>query len=761
MFGILDETFDGDVIWMNLRSVLLVDDEQQILDTYRVILSGEERDHTLDELSAIVGLTDEPDVEEREVFKLIEATQGEEALEKQRQAMAEGSAPTVALVDMRMPPGINGLETSIRLRQQDPSIFIIIITAYSDVESDTMQLALQYDFMFLKKPVIPEELYQIVRNAANAYQSGERGMVKKELDPPLYLDDLRKQQVLLVDDEPMMLKLAEAILVQYLQVTVITASSGQEALQLAHNLHPDLILLDVKMSGMDGYTTCQALKAADTTKDIPVIFLTAQSGDEQVIKGFQMGAVDYVSKPFSKPILVARVSTHLNLYKQSRRLKMLSTTDSLTELPNRAAFETYLEMRLQSAAEEKEKREDGSIPPHSYFALLFIDLDRFKPVNDELGHEVGDQLLQAVAGRLRKNVREMDLISRIGGDEFVLMVGGDVTVEHVALVADNLVDVLCQPFHIEGHAIQIGASVGSAIFPIDAEDGETLLHHADMAMYEAKAKGRNCHVSFSSDFKQHLEQQEQLIRDLRVALEEGQFKLLFQPRFELESRKVIGVDALLRWNHPQRGLLEAKEFIDVLMEGRLGELAERSVLRMVCQQIKEWEERFGESPVITVNLSEDRFNLRDLDQHILNIVEEIGLSEKGMSALEFDVSEALLLKQPEFAMEQLQRLNQLGTKIVLGDACEKSLSIEWLIRFPLSGLKLSRSMVERIGDVQGEQVLKATLCVARELNYPVAAEGIESEVQLAFLQQVGCSAGSGYHLHTTVSGDEIAALISG
>ena len=259
---------------MNLRSILLVDDEQQILDTYRVILSGEEEDDDgLDELAAMVGLVDEtPDpATSREVFRLLEATQGEEALEKQRQALITGNAPAVALVDMRMPPGINGLETAIRLRQQDPSIYIIIITAYSDVESDTMQLALQHDFIFLKKPVIPEELYQIVRNAANAYQSAERDTIRKELDPPLYLDSLSQQQVLLVDDEPMMLKLAEAILVQYLQVKVITAHTGQEALQLAHNLLPDLILLDVKMSGMDGYTVCRALKSAENTKEIPVL----------------------------------------------------------------------------------------------------------------------------------------------------------------------------------------------------------------------------------------------------------------------------------------------------------------------------------------------------------------------------------------------------------------------------------------------------------------------------------------------------------
>ncbi len=745
---------------MNLRTVLLVDDEQPILDTYHAILADEEVEQELDDLAQLVGLIDEPDEEkeERETFRLIEATQGEQALEKQRQAIAAGNAPAVAVVDMRMPPGINGLETALRLRQQDSSIYIIIITAYSDVEEETMQLALQHDFLFLKKPVIAEELYQIVRNAADAYQSSQRNALRNELDAPLYQDSLRKQHVLLVDDQPMMLKLAEAVLVKYLQVTVSTAGSGEEALMSAHNSPPDLVLLDINMEGMDGYTVCQALKASEDTKEIPVIFLTAHSGEEQVIKGFQVGAVDYVSKPFSNPVLVARVSTHLNLYKQNRRLKMLSNTDSLTELPNRAAFETYLEMRLNDAAEAQASSGDGVIPKQNYFALLFIDLDRFKPVNDELGHEVGDQLLQAVAGRLRKSVREVDLVSRIGGDEFVLMMGGDVTVQHVALVADNLVDVLCQPFHIEGHAIQIGASIGSAIFPIDAGDGETLLHNADMAMYEAKSKGRNCHISFSTDFKQQLDEREQLIEELRVALEEHQFKLLFQPRFVLKTNDCVGVDALLRWEHPQRGLLDAHEFVEPLMQGRLGELAERAVLRMVCQQVNEWTDLLDRSPTITVKLSEERFQQRDLDQYVLDVASEVPLSGEQLSMLEFDISEALLMKQPEFALEQLQRLREIGVQVSLGDYGAGDSSPQWLIRFPLSGLKLNRTMIQQIGDSQMDQVLKMVLNAAAALDVPVTAKGIETLEQFEFLREAGCDIGAGYHLHAIVSSDEIATM---
>ncbi|MBT3719635.1 MAG: response regulator, partial [Gammaproteobacteria bacterium] len=440
---------------MSPRTVLLVDDEQQVLDTYRVILADENDTDDLDELAAIVGFEEESSsVVQKEIFNLLEATQGEEAVALQKQAIEAGEPPFVALVDMRMPPGINGLETAIRLRQQDSGIYIIIVTAYSDIGADTIQLALQHDFIFLKKPVTPEELYQMVRNAANAYVFEEEESETQGVDLKLYHEP-SKQRVLLVDDELMTLRLAEAMLTQNLPIEVITASTGQEVLRLAHELLPDLILLDVKMSGMDGFTVCRALKTTNDTKEIPVIFLTAQSSEEHVVRGFQAGAVDYVAKPFSQPILVARVSTHLNLYQQSRRLKTLSNTDALTELPNRMAFQTYLDMKVTEADEAKESEGDRYAQENYSFALLFIDLDRFKPVNDELGHEVGDKLLQAVAGRMKKNIRDVDLLSRIGGDEFVLLLGGSVNQQNVSLVADKMVHVLCQTFQIDEHTVQI------------------------------------------------------------------------------------------------------------------------------------------------------------------------------------------------------------------------------------------------------------------------------------------------------------------
>ncbi len=750
---------------MNLRTVLLVDDEQQILDTYRTILGGDERDADLDELASIVGLEDESSEgrgPQKEAFRLLEATQGEEALQKQREAISAGTPPAVALVDMRMPPGINGLETSIRLRQQDPSIhIIIIITAYSDVESHTIQLALQHDFIFLKKPVVPEELHQIVVNAANAYQLAISS-TRKEIDPPLYLDQMTQQQVLVVDDEPMMLKLAEAILLQYLQVKVITATTGQEALQLAHTLSPDLILLDVKMSGMDGYTVCRALKASDDTKDIPVMFVTAQSGDDHVIEGFNAGAVDYISKPFSKPILVARVSTHLSLYRNSRRLKMLSNTDMLTDLPNRAAFQTYLDMRLRDAdAASAGRREEDSIAGEpGHFALLFIDLDHFKPVNDELGHEVGDLLLQAVAGRLRKNVREVDLLARIGGDEFVLMLGGRASQEQVALIADKMVNLLCQPFHLDGgHTVQIGASIGSARYPEDAANGDELLRNADMAMYEAKAEGRSCHVSFSKEFEGLLTQREQLAAELRKAIEENQLDLLYQPIVRLESREIIGTDALLRWNHPVRGAVQASEFITVLMEGRLGEMAEDWTLRKTCRQLLEWHQNGGKTIPVNLGLSEERFNSNQLSQYISQLSSDEGLGSELLDQLVLEVSEELLMKHPDTSLHQLQMLNRIGARIILENFGSGRSSIRYLQKFPLNAVKLERSLVDQIGDPEADQLLIAALTLIRVLGYRAIAEGVESEAQLEFLLQQGCDCGSGDFLHPAQTGDEIAALL--
>ncbi|MBT3196570.1 MAG: EAL domain-containing protein [Gammaproteobacteria bacterium] len=748
---------------MMLRTVLLVDDERQVLETYRVILSEEEADEGLDELAAIVGIDEEKSettAHKQEQFHLIEATQGEEAVEKQRLAIEKGDAPYVALVDMRMPPGINGLETAIRLRQQDPSIYIIIVTAYSDVGADTIQLALQHDFIFLKKPVTPEELYQMVRNAANAYKgTDDETNTGVDLDRPLYQDQASRQKVLLVDDEPMTLRLAEAMLTQHLAVDVLTASTGQEALRVAHELLPDLIMLDVRMSGMDGFTVCRALKTTDDTKEIPVIFLTAQSSEEHVVRGFQAGAVDYVAKPFSQPILVARVSTHLNLYQQSRRLKMLSNTDALTELPNRMAFQTYLDMRLRDAAEAKEQEGDAFSSEAHEFALLFIDLDRFKPVNDELGHEVGDKLLQSVAGRMRKSIREVDLLSRIGGDEFVLMLGGGASQENVSLIADKMVHLLCQPFKIDEHLVQIGASIGSARFPQDAEEGEDLVKHADMAMYEAKAKGRNRHVPFSKDFEAYASEREQMAAELRTAIADEQMQLLFQPRLLLKTERIVGVDALLRWNHPERGVLEASQFIDLLMDGRLGEMAEHWIFKRVCQQLVAWGGQCGFVLPVTINLSEQRFNQKELVEQIVDVANSIGMPVEMLGMIEFDIREELLMKRPEFALEQLGKLQELGIRITLDNFGSGRSSISWLQRFPLTGVKLDRRLIQEIGEQKADEVLGAALSLIQALGYTTIAEGIETQPQLDFLTTKGCDSGLGYLLRGPITEKEIVSVL--
>ena len=745
---------------MGQQTVLIVDDEQRVLDSYRLILAPEEEDSKLTSLLQAVGAKVAPPEEKPRRFRVIESLDGEEALEKHLQECAAGRSPAVALVDMRMPLGIDGLETALRLRKQDAGIHIIVISAYSDVDSETIQLALQHDFLFMNKPVIPDELYHIVCSAADSYDQGRQHQLKKELSlGSLSLDESARERVLLVDDEPMILKLGKATLSKYLKVDVLMAESGEEALRLAEEQRPNLILLDIHMPNMDGLEVCRQLKAAQKTRDIPVIFLTADKTDQMVLDGFKAGAVDYINKPFSAPILIARVSTHLNLYRKSRRLEVLSNTDTLTELPNRAAFQTFLQMQMMELSAVPDQGRGREEAGNGHFTLLFIDLDHFKSINDEKGHEVGDQLLRAVAERLRKNVRDDDLVARLGGDEFVVMLLGALSAEDVAAVANKMITLLSQPFRLKHGTVHIGSSIGSARFPLDATEGEALLRYADMAMYQAKAQGRNCYIPFSNELEADLGRRMQRFNELTLAIEQEQLSLKFQPKMDLQSGEITGLDALLRWNHPQQGELSAEAFVDLLMEGNLGQRAERLILKQTCQQILHCAEHCAAPVEVTVNLSRDRFTFDEPERYILEVAEEVGLPEPLIGQLGVDIHESLLMESPELTLEKLQQLKAVGVRVYLDQFGSGCAAVTTLNKLPLDGIKLSRELVQQIGDPEAELVLKMTASMAHLLEIPLIAVGIESEQQSVFLQQIGCQEGVGFHFHPALDVQQLSEVL--
>jgi len=745
--------------------ILIIDHDPDIIESYSTMLNAEEDQSTalLNELSEIAGIL--PETASRPItpppsFDLITARQGEEGVLLHEQSIKSGTPVAMAFIDMRMPPGINGLETAIRLRKLDPLIYIVIVTAYSDFSRVEIQHSLDHDFLLLEKPVNQNEFIQIAINGCITWENNR--LQAETFDPATSQDrspssrnitlptaPLEDTHVLVVDDSPVNLQVVKVLLEKATPYRVTTCTSGREALQIANDEYPDMILLDVMMPEMDGFSVCKALKRNPNTEAIPVIFLTAMNNEEGILRGFEAGGSDFITKPFRKEILLARVATHILLHQKTQRMEALSNTDSLTGLPNRAAFQAHLEQRVEQVQRD----------PESGFALLFIDLDRFKPVNDELGHEAGDHLLKAVAQRLKDNTRQIDIIARIGGDEFVMMLHVNIEPEHVDVVAKKLVNALCEPFSFENHTVQIGASIGSALFPEHASNGEELVQHADMAMYAAKESGRNCHVPYNDELQKRATEQEKMEKELLIAIEEDQFALHFQPKQFLKSGTVVGVEALLRWNHPAKGLLMPAVFIRVLMQGELGRKAERWILRAVCRQIKSWSDQHGFALPISINLSDNQFHNPDLYDQIVRIASELKLPDGALSMVEMEIKEKTLMTAPDFTPVQLDRLDQLGIRITLDNFGAGRSSLALLHHFPLTSIKLSRQLIHSCLKSESCSLLDTAVSLIHNLGYTAIAEGIETQEQLEALQSAGCDSGLGYLLGHPVDEQDLLKLI--
>jgi diguanylate cyclase (GGDEF)-like protein/PAS domain S-box-containing protein len=426
------------------------------------------------------------------------------------------------------------------------------------------------------------------------------------------------------------------------------------------------------------------------------------------------------------------VSSDISRYKQyEARLAFLAHHDALTDLPNRFSFQTHLREALSRA------RRDGSV-----LALMFIDLDRFKIINDSLGHVVGDLALKAVAERLVGCVRPTDLVARLGGDEFVVVLDGVKSPQEAAKIADKLIAVLAKPFSLGGHQLSMSASIGISCFPQDASEADALLKNADAAMYRAKQLGRNACQLFCADMNANAVEQLVMTNSLRVAMSQQQFLLHYQPRMDLASRRVTGVEALVRWQHPELGLIAPAHFIPLAEEtGLIGDLGEW-VLRAACRQAKAWQGR-GLPPLrVAVNLSARQFRQPDFARQVAAILAETGLDS---SLLELEITESMVMQDLEKTRSILRELKALGIMIAIDDFGTGHSSLAYLKRFPVDYLKIDRSFVRDLpANHEDVAIAKAIIALGKSLDLCVIAEGVETPDQQSFLEQHGCDEAQGF-----------------
>ncbi len=672
--------------------------------------------------------------------------------------------------------------------------------------------------------------------------------------------------VLVADDDPVMRLLMLEMLGQ-VGLDGIEAEDGAQAVTYFQSMSPDLILLDVEMPNMDGFSACREIRRIETGAPVPIIMVTGGDDIEAVTNAYEVGATDFVSKPINWPILGHRVLYVLRASDAIVRLRMadahnravlaaipdtffrlnregfyldyepgnemqgqaagaafpteacvgkhitdvlpreiaerlleqmlgvldtqhirsvdyelehfgavhhfearlvatgasevlglvrdiserkrteeqirrLAYCDSLTGIPNRQAFLETLERELHRSKVGNKK-----------FAVLFMDLDAFKRINDTLGHNVGDHLLKIVSERLRETIRPSDLVSRgdqshnlarLGGDEFTILIPDLEKVDHALAVAHRVKEAMRRPFLIEGNEIFVTASIGISLFPEDGADCNSLLKFADTAMYHAKNCGKNNAKLYSSSLTMQIMSHVKLEVGLRKALKNEELYLLYQPQIEVRSGEIVGVEALVRWRHPERGIISPTEFIPLAEETGLIVPIGEWVLRTACNQARAWQRQAKRSVRMAVNLSAKQFKDENLTQIVLSALHDTGLDPK---LLELELTEGTLMDDARATMATLEQLRGIGVYLSIDDFGTGYSSMNYLKRFDVRALKIDKSFICGLPqDSENAAITRAIIAMAHGLKMVVVAEGVETDEQLVMLQQYGCDMVQGFYL---------------
>ena len=695
-----------------------------------------------------------------------------------------------------------------------------------------------------------------------------------------------KERVLVVDDDAGGRRLTRATL-KKAGFDVSEAEDGQQALDAMRAALPDMVLMDVSMPVMDGFTACAELRKLPGGGRIPVVMMTGLDDVQSIERAFEVGATDFITKPINWPILAHRVrymlraSSAINDLNQNQRrlsnaqrigemgdwvwdvrqdrivpseqawrifghdaadtslrgdgflatvhpedadrvrqaceraiangdafaiehrivqsdgglrhvhqqvevieydgsggalqlagavhditrrkdteeqIRRLAYFDTLTGLPNRLLFTEQLHKGLADAERQGQQ-----------LAVLFVDLDHFKRVNDTLGHSAGDELLRVVSARLAQSVRPLDSISRgsgerdrnsiarLGGDEFIIMLSDLHGAVDAAAVARRLVAALTEPVTIQCTELYVSASVGIAMYPYDGTDIDTLLMNADTAMYRAKEAGRGGFQFY--DRSMNARALERLVMEtmLRRALERSEFVLHYQPRISLATGQIVGAEALIRWQHPERGLVSPREFITLAEETSLVIPIGEWALDEVCRQSAAWQAGGLAAVPLAVNLASTHLRERNLPDLVSRMLVQHGVPA---GCLEIEVTESVLIADPELSLDTARRLNELGVRLSIDDFGTGYSSLSYLKRLPISALKIDQSFVRDLAtDPDDAAIITAIIAMAHTLKLKVIAEGVETEAQRVFLKNNGCDEFQGYLMSRPVEAGEFAQML--
>ena len=758
------------------RRILIVDDTRTIHEDFRKILGACADGAALDLAEAEILGTALPIAAESkaEVFDLDSAYQGQEAWEKVKAAVALGTHYAMAFVDMRMPPGWDGVETITKMWEVDPDIQVVICTAYSDYswEEIIKKLGNVDRLLILKKPFDTIEVCQLAYALTQKWHLAKHAHLKLS-----QLQAMVQEQTSILQAEVAERRRSEEAMRQ---------SQGRYALAVAGandgiwdwDFPANCVFYSTRWKSMLGLSEDEVSTSSDEwfnrihPDDVERVkadldmHLTGRS--ELFCSEFRMRHKNQqyrwmlsrgvaVFDAAGKPLRAAGSQTDITDRRMAEeQMRHDALHDTLTGLSNRALVMNRIAHRMTRA-----RRTDDSM-----FAVIFIDLDRFKNINDSLGHDAGDKLLIAVAGRLGTAIRDVDTLSRaepdevarLGGDEFVVLLDTIRTPADAVRVCQRIQDALSEPYTINGQKVRTSASLGVAISSGNYERAADILRDADTALYSAKNSGRGNFRIFHPDMHASAMRRVWMENELRQAIDRKQLSIVYQPILALDTGKMIEVEALLRWQHPEHGMIPPTEFIALAEETGLIFSLGHWVLREACQQMKRWQTEVPElaCTAVGVNVSCSQFARRDTREAVVHALKESGLEAKY---LKLEITETAVMDKLIPAIAELTALREIGVQFHLDDFGTGYSSLGYLHQMPIEALKIDRSFVTTIGsDRTGTSIVQAIIALAHSMNMRVIAEGVENDLQLTKLTSLGCDYAQGYHFAKPLSPAELVTF---
>ncbi len=525
---------------------------------------------------------------------------------------------------------------------------------------------------------------------------------------------------------------------------VLGAENGVVGVQIAKNYLPNLIICDIAMPELDGYGTLVALREDPKTEMIPFIFLTAMTEKVDMRQAMQLGADDYLTKPFTSSELLGAIASRLQKYNSVKdhyydeikaageKYEYLSRHDGLTQLPNRNLFNEALSQAILHAKLN-----------HKSLALLFLDMDNFNIINNTLGDDIGNQLFKAIAERLKRYTAPCDMVARMRGDEFAMIISDISDPLSVKIETQKILDLLSRPYNLYGHEVFITSSIGITIFPDDHQEVDGLFKNAELAMYYAKNHGRNSYKLYTPDLNIQSSEYMALANSLHRAIDRHEIGVFYQPLVDLKSGQIVGAEALARWQHPDLGLIMPSKFIPVAEQTGLILRLSELILRMVCEQMRSWQDRGINYGFIAVNLSSQHFRE---DSNLIEMLSKL-LKETGVEPrhLELELTESIIMQNAEFTIQVLSQLQAMGLKVAIDDFGTGYSSLSYLKHFPVDTLKIDRCFVQDVTtDRHDATISLAIIDLAHSLSLQVIAEGVETAEQIEFLKEHNCDRIQGY-----------------